>query len=159
MRYSFETSAAEPGPFHRPQTLSHWIGPSREARRRSTAGPAFPRESLPRSPIVALPESQTSAIKMSKPSELAFEAVEDRAAQEPSIPGLPALADDDDLDGVLAGEGQDRAGDVLAAKRHGDAAELLGQLEVLADQALGGRVDPRQVFRRGSGCRRRTRGR
>ena len=30
----------------------------------------------------------------------------------------------------------------------GNAAELLGQLEVLADQALGGRVDPGEVFGR-----------
>ena len=52
-----------------------------------------------------------------------------------------------------------RAGDVLPAKRHRNAAELLGQLEVLADQALRRRVDPGQVLGRESGCRRRTRGR
>ena len=40
---------------------------------------------------------------------------------------------------------EDRAGDV-GPETHRDAAELLGQLEVLAEESLGGRVDPGEVF-------------
>src|SRR5262245_48029023 len=79
---------------------------------------------------------------------IALQAVEDRAAPEPLVPRLARLADDDHLDGIFAGEGEDRAGHVGAPERHRHPAELLGQLEVVTDQSLRGRIDPRDVLGR-----------
>src|SRR5271166_656913 len=81
------------------------------------------------------------------PVSAALETVQYRAA-EPLVPGLAAFADDDDLDRVFVRERQDGAGDILAAEGHGNAAKLLCQLEVLAEQPLRGRIDASEVFER-----------
>jgi hypothetical protein len=48
----------------------------------------------------------TSAIEEIDSLGVAFEACEDRVAPESFVPGLPALANEDDLEGVFAREGQ-----------------------------------------------------
>src|SRR5271157_4396134 len=62
--------------------------------------------------------------------------IKNRGARQPAVPGLAALADNDDLDGIFLGEGPHHAGDVGSSVGHGNAAERPGQFEVLARQAL-----------------------
>src|SRR4051812_11057947 len=65
------------------------------------------------------------------------DAVEDRVPCEAAVPGLTALAHDDDLDGIFLGKGPHGGGDIGPAEGHGDAAKLLGELEILAEESLG----------------------